>query len=910
MVLPPSAASAASVTHRLPYLGQSATTGNLNFFTVNVKTYDESGVAGDGSGDWAATDSDELWVQDTTVPYSMAERLTVFPGGVSSNGTNPVIQNLVTLGNRAYFLVNMRAPGDYASVFYFDLWVSDGTAAGTHKLVDLDESEPDRAKGLATAGGHLVFASGEPGTGGRSVLWTSDGTEAGTTVLTTDIVTNGARSWGDLALFFGSSRTGQSGLWSTDGTLLGTRYLANVEPTASSSQALMTPKGMLFQEGSGTRVWITDGTVDGTKVAFDGSSTSGGSAEAVAVTADSSYFLLWNKPVEVPSQPATAVVGGATVKPPIVVPEGSSSKSLRVSSLPGDQVSAYDSTGNLLGAAVVASSGTGDIALAPLPAKGARVKLVATRTGTSSAPTYHEFRLGARTAPTAAASAAAGKTVVSGMASPTSTVNVYDIAGKLLGTTTTGQLDPAAPGGAYLGQYSVELSGELSAGTILIVASLEDGEYSEHLWCTPGGSGPALQLPTEGQPFLSAAAAKDGYYVAAWDSANITAGGNSAKNSSTVFKADCTKGTYEPVREPDADLTVQDVASSNGVVFFNQFDAAAPEGSHSVRAGLWAIKSGTAVRLSQDAAFPMMAVPSGMLFTKWESSATGTVQALWFSDGTTAGTHRLKQLDETGVLSDSVHFQSDYRNRIVGGAQWFRGEKAVQIAPRMVTSGDARLWRSDGTVAGTRMIADLMMETTAAPQTPVFGDVPAGAQFHDEITWLAASGISKGWTEADGSTTFRPLRPVNRDAMAAFMYRLAGSPNFTAPAVSPFADVPVSSQFYKEITWLASKGISTGWTEAKGTKTYRPLQPVNRDAMAAFMYRYAGQPAFTPSGTALFADVPVGAQFYKEISWLAARGISTGWMEAGGSKTYRPLLAVNRDAMAAFMFRYSKLLNG
>jgi serine protease len=191
------------------------------------------------------------------------------------------------------------------------------------------------------------------------------------------------------------------------------------------------------------------------------------------------------------------------------------------------------------------------------------------------------------------------------------------------------------------------------------------------------------------------------------------------------------------------------------------------------------------------------------------------------------------------------------------------------------------------------------------PAPPVFADVPAGAQFSTEIGWMASAGISTGWTEADGAKSFRPLSPVNRDAMAAFMYRLAGKPAFTPPASSPFTDVPASSQFYKEITWLAAQGVSTGWTEADGTKTYRPLQAVNRDAMAAFMYRLAGKPAFTPPASSPFTDVPASSQFYKEITWLAAQGISTGWTEAGGTKTYRPLLPVNRDAMAAFMYRYN-----
>ncbi|MET3165386.1 UNVERIFIED_ORG: alpha-tubulin suppressor-like RCC1 family protein [Arthrobacter sp. UYEF10] len=187
--------------------------------------------------------------------------------------------------------------------------------------------------------------------------------------------------------------------------------------------------------------------------------------------------------------------------------------------------------------------------------------------------------------------------------------------------------------------------------------------------------------------------------------------------------------------------------------------------------------------------------------------------------------------------------------------------------------------------------------------------MPVGTQFFSEIYWLAGRGISTGWTEADGSKTYRPLQAVNRDAMAAFLYRLAGSPAYSPPAVTPFADVPVGIQFYKEITWLADEGISTGWTETDGSKTFRPLQAVNRDAMAAFMYRFDSSPAYSPPGTSPFRDVEAGAQFYKEVSWLAAKGISTGWAEADGSKTFRPLQAVNRDAMAAFMYRLYQLKN-
>ena len=174
---------------------------------------------------------------------------------------------------------------------------------------------------------------------------------------------------------------------------------------------------------------------------------------------------------------------------------------------------------------------------------------------------------------------------------------------------------------------------------------------------------------------------------------------------------------------------------------------------------------------------------------------------------------------------------------------------------------------------------------------PTFIDVPAGTQFRNEISWLAKQRITNGWDDG----TYRPLANINRDAMAAFLYRAAGSPAYNPPARSPFRDVSTTQQFYKEIAWVHAKGISTGYPDG----TYRPFASVNRDAMAAFLYRAAGSPAYNPPARSPFRDVKPGQQFYKEMSWVAARGISTGWNDG----TYRALEPVKRDAMAAFLYR-------
>ena len=70
--------------------------------------------------------------------------------------------------------------------------------------------------------------------------------------------------------------------------------------------------------------------------------------------------------------------------------------------------------------------------------------------------------------------------------------------------------------------------------------------------------------------------------------------------------------------------------------------------------------------------------------------------------------------------------------------------------------------------------------------------------------------------------------------MAAFFYRMAGSPEYQGAVGNRFVDVKADSPFAKEISWLADQNITNGWDDG----TYRPQNPIHRDAMAAFLYRY------------------------------------------------------------------------
>ncbi|MBC7442351.1 MAG: S-layer homology domain-containing protein [Ramlibacter sp.] len=186
-----------------------------------------------------------------------------------------------------------------------------------------------------------------------------------------------------------------------------------------------------------------------------------------------------------------------------------------------------------------------------------------------------------------------------------------------------------------------------------------------------------------------------------------------------------------------------------------------------------------------------------------------------------------------------------------------------------------------------------------------FSDVTPTSQFCPDIAWMATNGISTGTTLADGSIEYRPSLAVARQAMAPFIYRTQGSPNFTAPTDPSFADVPTTHPFYKEIEWMKATGISTGTPQASGKPLYKPTDTVARLAMAAFLYRAAGRPAFTAPVDPSFADVDASSLFYKEIEWMKATGISSGTPQPSGKPLYKPADAVARQAMAAFLHRFA-----
>jgi subtilisin family serine protease len=115
----------------------------------------------------------------------------------------------------------------------------------------------------------------------------------------------------------------------------------------------------------------------------------------------------------------------------------------------------------------------------------------------------------------------------------------------------------------------------------------------------------------------------------------------------------------------------------------------------------------------------------------------------------------------------------------------------------------------------------------AATVSAVFDDVPVDASYGPAVDWLAENGITLGCTP----TSYCPAGTVTRAEMAAFLWRLEGSPEGSTPA--GFTDVPDESFAGEAVDWLLASETTTGCT----TTSYCPEGLVTRAEMFTFLKR-------------------------------------------------------------------------
>lgn len=275
-VADPEAAGSGIVASLMTSDGTAAGTQVINASDGSaVATGNGSGLTAVGSevyfiawspGNTAGT---ELWKSDgTAAGTSMIA--DIFPGNTSSQ-----IADITPVGNVTYFTAITTAGG---SSLDRELFKTDGTAAGTVLVKDINPGNGSSAPANLMNHNGVLYFTADDGTNGRE-LWKSNGSEAGTVMVKnisggSSSNPGGLTSLGSTLYFHASDGVAGDELWKSDGTAAGTVMVGH-----SGTSSNFTPRNLTaidntlyfsaFSFETGTELWKSDGTTAGTSVYRD-----------------------------------------------------------------------------------------------------------------------------------------------------------------------------------------------------------------------------------------------------------------------------------------------------------------------------------------------------------------------------------------------------------------------------------------------------------------------------------------------------------------------------------------------------------------------------------------------------------------------------------------------------------------
>lgn len=222
-----------------------------------------------------------LWTSNGTAAGTRFVKTIGLPTSPGVASPFPPIITTMAAGSRLFFTTPPRVPGGTD----VDLWVTDGTAAGTTELAAVNQGNltvfASPGGQFAALGGALFFTNFDPSHGME--LWRSDGTVAGTRLFR-NLNPGPASSFpGNMAVvknrlyFSATAGTGSSALWASNGTPRGTHLVAGypLQPngdglflSTSTNGSAVLGNNLLFaaDDGMATELWKTDGTHAGTRI--------------------------------------------------------------------------------------------------------------------------------------------------------------------------------------------------------------------------------------------------------------------------------------------------------------------------------------------------------------------------------------------------------------------------------------------------------------------------------------------------------------------------------------------------------------------------------------------------------------------------------------------------------------------
>lgn len=190
----------------------------------------------------------------------------------------------------------------------------------------------------------------------------------------------------------------------------------------------------------------------------------------------------------------------------------------------------------------------------------------------------------------------------------------------------------------------------------------------------------------------------------------------------------------------------------------------------------------------------------------------------------------------------------------------------------------------------------------AAPEVKIeqFKDVSESDWFYDGVKYAVESGLMKGVSEED----FAPDETLTRAMLVTILYRLAGAPAVDENAKLAFTDVEDGQWYTDAIIWATEEGITHGMTET----TFGTDEPVTREQMVTFLWRYVGEPESEQSLESFPDADQISAFAETAMRWAVENEIITG-NEMNGNAYIDPQGNATRAQVAVIFMRSEKTLD-
>lgn len=156
--------------------------------------------------------------------------------------------------------------------------------------------------------------------------------------------------------------------------------------------------------------------------------------------------------------------------------------------------------------------------------------------------------------------------------------------------------------------------------------------------------------------------------------------------------------------------------------------------------------------------------------------------------------------------------------------------------------------------------------------TNVFSDVAGNEWFSDAVKYVYENELMVGV----GNGTFAPNSNVNRAMVVSVLYRMEeNAEKYDTP--SSFSDVEADAWYADAVIWAEKNKIASGYED----DTFRPTQPVSREELVSFFYRWAQykerSDVKATSDMKSFTDAASVQSYAKTaMSWAVGTGLVNG----------------------------------